>query len=1166
VATGEPAAGQPPAPARPAVSDWLRRTLLEGRRRPLWWSAVAVLCGCALIAVTWGVSLERIRYERADAVEDAFRDNSNLALALEEHTIRTLKGVDQTLRYLRHEFQEEGRRFSLSKLTASGVIGDRLFHFLGVVDEHGTVLAGSAAPAGAYLGDRDYFRAQIEPGRGLFVGRPIIGRYDGRPGIPLSLRLERKDGSFAGVVYVGIDPAYFTDLYRMSDLGEAGLITLVRTDGVTLARRAGTLSTFGQDMSGSTLLAEQRRRPIGQFLSLGKIEGVPRFYSYRTLADHGLIVAVGTSQAETLGQFNARARNYHLAASVASALVVAFTAIFLLLLLRQRRSAERALELSARFAATFDQAAVGITLNALDGTYLEVNRTYCAMLGYAEPELLGRTFFDFLHPDERALAAEGIRRLVSDGESFLPPFENRHLRKDGSVLSALVALALVRRADGTPDYMISVVQDITKRKAAEAALGESERRFRDMLANVELVSVMLDRDARITYCNDYLLRLTGWAREDVLGRSWFDVFVPADQDELRGLFARLIADEPEAWHYENDILTRSGERRLIRWNNSVLRSEDGEVIGAASMGEDITERKDAEAALRESREQFEQLANHIPEAFWITDLGRDELVYLSPAYERIRGMRYSSMQAAWRDWKNDIHPEDREHVLAAYHNMGGGRLDEQYRIVRHDGGVRWVHVRGYPVRDAEGGIGRIAGTIEDITERQELHDRLEYQAHYDALTGLPNRVLCYDRLKQALAQAQRRRATVGVLFLDLDRFKIVNDTLGHSCGDRLLREVSERLAKCVRAADTIGRLSGDEFAVILSEIARAEDAASVAQKINETLAEPFLLDGHEVFVTSSIGIAAHPGDGDSADALLKNADAAMFTAKNLGRNGYQFYTAAMNARAMENLQFESKLRRALERREFVLHFQPKVALPGGAITGCEALLRWQDPERGMISPISFIPLLEESGLIVPVGEWVVRAACEQARVWRDAGASVPVAVNLSARQFQHQDVCVMVERALRDTGLDPRLLELEVTESVAMDSAEHTAATMRRLKALGVRVSIDDFGTGYSSLGYLKRFRADYLKLDRSFVTGLPDDADDASISRAVITMAHSLNMKVIAEGVETEAQARFLAACGCDEIQGYLVARALPADEFARWSASRRPDAEARDRSLTAA
>jgi diguanylate cyclase (GGDEF)-like protein len=428
-------------------------------------------------------------------------------------------------------------------------------------------------------------------------------------------------------------------------------------------------------------------------------------------------------------------------------------------------------------------------------------------------------------------------------------------------------------------------------------------------------------------------------------------------------------------------------------------------------------------------------------------------------------------------------------------------------------------------------------------------ERLVYQAHYDTLTDLPNRLLCFDRLAHAIGQAPRRGACVAVLFFDIDRFKTVNDTLGHGIGDAVLRETARRLTGCVRAGDTVARVGGDEFVVILGELARPQDAAAVAQKMLETVLAPMRIEGHEVFTSASIGIAVHPDDGESGEALVKNADAAMFSAKQAGRNTARFYTAAMNERAMENMLLENDLRRALERGEFRLYFQPKEDLAQGGTAGLEALVRWQHPERGLLSPARFLPVLQDSGLIVQVGEWILRAACAQVRDWQQAGIpAVPVAVNVAARQILHRDVATVIDEALAASGIEPALLEIEITESDAMERPDQIVPVLRRLRDRGVRVSVDDFGTGYSSLSYLKRLPVDTVKIDRSFVDGLPNDKEDAPIVRAIIAMAHTLGLKVVAEGVETPAQRSFLAALGCEEAQGFLYAAPMPAEECGRF------------------
>jgi len=437
------------------------------------------------------------------------------------------------------------------------------------------------------------------------------------------------------------------------------------------------------------------------------------------------------------------------------------------------------------------------------------------------------------------------------------------------------------------------------------------------------------------------------------------------------------------------------------------------------------------------------------------------------------------------------------------------------------------------------------GIFSDISERKLAEERIQYLAHYDALTDLPNRVLLRDRLKQAIIKAQRSNETVAVIFLDLDRFKQINDTLGHAVGDALLQTVAGRLQQCVREQDTVSRQGGDEFLVMLPA-ATAEGAALVAQKVLSALAEPCLIEGHDLRITPSLGISLYPNDATDIETLIKLADVAMYHAKDIGRNNYQFYTASLNASAYERMALENGLRLALERDELMLHYQPQIDLATGRVVGCEALIRWQHPEHGMVSPSRFIPVAEECGLIVPIGEWVIREACRQLRIWQDAGyGPLLMAVNMSALQFRKAGLDGMVMQVLSDAGVMAQAVELELTESILMHGVDATLATLQKFSALGLQLSIDDFGTGYSSLSYLKRFPIHKLKIDQSFVRDIATDINDAAIVRTIIVMAHSLNLRVIAEGVETADQLAFLREAGCDEMQGYFFSRPLPAAEF---------------------
>ncbi len=552
----------------------------------------------------------------------------------------------------------------------------------------------------------------------------------------------------------------------------------------------------------------------------------------------------------------------------------------------------------------------------------------------------------------------------------------------------------------------------------------------------------------------------------------------------------------------------------------------------------------AESALRESEARFLQLAANIPECFWLIDVALKRVVYVNAAYEQIWGRRVEDLYEDRMDWLRHVHPDDAPRVADAARRSPLGGFDEDFRTLRPDGSLRWLHVRTFPIRDETGAVRSVGGVASDVTSFVDQQQRLTHLAHYDSLTALPNRLLFYERLSGAVALARRNGRLLGVLFVDLDRFKNINDTLGHIAGDELLRQVAGRLSGCLRASDTVGRLGGDEFAVILPELDNGQHAAIVARKIIDALTQPMHLEGEDVFVSASIGITLFPDDADDLHTLLRHADTAMYRAKDAGRNNYQFFTSSMNDQARERLQLETDLRHALLREEFVLHYQPKVSCSSGRIVGVEALIRWQHPVRGLVPPSDFIPLLEETGLIVQVGQWVLRSACVQAQAWRAAGLDLPnLAVNVSGRQLQSELLVEEVAGALRDSGLPAEVLELELTESMLMHNAEAAVRTLHRLKATGVRLAVDDFGTGYSSLSYLKRFPLDAIKVDRAFVQDIAADPDDASITRAVITMAHHLKLKVVAEGVETEGQLSLLVANRCDQIQGYYFSRPLPAD-----------------------
>lgn len=543
-------------------------------------------------------------------------------------------------------------------------------------------------------------------------------------------------------------------------------------------------------------------------------------------------------------------------------------------------------------------------------------------------------------------------------------------------------------------------------------------------------------------------------------------------------------------------------------------------------------------ALTEAELRYRDLFNGVPVGLYQTTPD-GQIIDANPALLQVLGYPDLALLCALNVRDLCVHPEGFELLQHALVNHGGKTRGFVAQLRCYDGSIIWTESCTRIVYDTHGQVLYHEGALQDISERRSAEMRMHYLAHHDDLTGLPNRVMFKYRLEQAIAESARRGTLMAVLLLDMDRFKAINDTLGHAVGDDLLKILGGRLFSCVREIDTVARLAGDEFAVILPDLTHVEDAARVAKKILHAFAPPFHVDGHELFISASIGIAAYPADGDNLDMLLRNVDIAMYHAKEHGRNTFQLYATEMNTKAFERLSLENALRHALERNELFLHYQPQVDLRTGKIIAVEALLRWQHPELGMISPLQFIPIAEETGMITPIGEWVLHTACAQNKAWQVAGLPhLRVAVNLSARQLRPTCFLHFIEQTLQETGLAPRYLELELTESMLMHDAENAIAMLTALGAMGVDISIDDFGTGYSSLTYLKRLPINALKIDKSFVSDIPGDLDDAAIAATIIVMAHNLGIRVIAEGVETQEQKDFLVSHACDAMQGYLFSR----------------------------
>lgn len=564
----------------------------------------------------------------------------------------------------------------------------------------------------------------------------------------------------------------------------------------------------------------------------------------------------------------------------------------------------------------------------------------------------------------------------------------------------------------------------------------------------------------------------------------------------------------------------------------------------ADLRNELAQRTRAENSLRESEQLFRQLADNIDEVMWIADPDDHAILYISPAYETIWARTCDSLYEAPLSFLDAIHPDDRSRVITSLESQVDGDYNEEYRVIRPDGSIRWVTDRGYPIADDTGKVYRVVGIARDITERKLAEARIEHLATRDPLTDLPNRYLLDDRLEQGLIHAQRNEELLAVLFIDLDNFKTINDSLGHSIGDKMLQQVGRRISQCLREEDTLSRLGGDEFVVLIKSLPRAREVAPIADKILIAVAEPYQIEGHTLTTACSIGVSIFPVDGCDAGTLMRNADTAMYHAKSSGRHNFQFFSREMNERAVERLTLEGDLRRAIERNELKLYYQAKVDMNTGRIVGAEALLRWQHPKRGLLQPKVFIPIAEETGLIKAIGELVITQTLQQISDWRARGTTLCVAINLSARQLRPA-LIEKITATLQSLALPGRCFELEITESVLMEHVQDNILILQQLHALGINIAIDDFGTGYSSLSYLKRFPIHALKIDQSFVQDIESDSGSLAIVKAVISLARSLRLNVVAEGVETHNQLSALRTMEVDEYQGFLFNQPEPVEAF---------------------
>ncbi|EPC00651.1 hypothetical protein L861_12725 [Litchfieldella anticariensis FP35 = DSM 16096] len=780
-----------------------------------------------------------------------------------------------------------------------------------------------------------------------------------------------------------------------------------------------------------------------------------------------------------------------------------------------------------------------------DGTYLNVWTKNPDMLAAPKEELLGRTVHEVLPPEQAVDAlkaiAEADEKGVTYGNIFSIPLP------DGECLWFEHSLAKKPGSTPSADTFLVLSRDITERKQVEHALDETRTRLLSVVQAIPDMVWLKDVEGIFLFCNQAFAQAVGKREAEVVGGTDYDLFEPEEaaccreSDRAAMEAGRLCLDEEWITHH------LTGQPVLLETRKVPVFNAHGRMTGVLGVGCDITERKRMQSALAAREREFRTLVEHSPDmvarydrdlrrlyvnpAFAATLVGDDMAALLGKTPSECPGGSYASIY---------------EQNMSEVFETAKGR---EFEMTWKDrSGRELCHlVRMTPEFAEDGSVESVLMVGRDITELSDSRQKIHRMAFYDSLTSLPNRALFNDRLQQMIVDASWHGQMAGVMLIDMDQFKAVNDTMGHAVGDELLREAAARLSACVRSYDTVARFGGDEFAILLPEVRHGDDLARIADKILGKFEECFLLDGREVFVSCSIGIAVYPDDSSDAGDLVKYADAAMYFAKRSGRNNFRYYSKDLTASAKQRLTLESELRRAAERMELELHYQPKVSLDDGAMVGSEALLRWCHPRLGMVPPTQFIQIAEDTGLIVDLGQWVLREACRTAAKWNAAGmAPHKVAINLSARQFQSQNLAGVVADILNDTACRPEWIELEITESLLLDDNGKTLDALSELRSMGVSIAIDDFGTGYSALSYLARFPIDTLKIDRSFIQSVITDHYGAELVKAILSIARSLGQQVVAEGVETIEQAAFLAAHGCQLAQGFLYSKPMPEAEIA--------------------
>lgn len=776
-----------------------------------------------------------------------------------------------------------------------------------------------------------------------------------------------------------------------------------------------------------------------------------------------------------------------------------------------------------------------------------VNDGAVRQTAYSKSELLGMTTLDIKTEYDEAGFRQMLLPLLQGAVRTLR-FETIHRSKHGENIAVELILQLLSSVHQFS--VVAISRDITESKLADLSLKREASEWTQVMDSFEDAICLLDADRHLIRANKKFYSMMHADPTKVVGKLITEITHPSGEPESCQVCRAQIEKRDAVITLEADEPNNPAFGRAIEVFIKIIRDDHGDATCILLSMHDLTHSRKIQDKLRQSEDRFRSVMAEAPLPM-IIHAEDGEVLEINKAWVETTGYLQAEIPTI-KNWAEKAYGESAAETLESISRLytATQRADRgERRIICKDGSTRMWHISAAPVGLLADGRRYVVSMALDVTEQKLAQAQIEFLAYHDALTQLPNRLLAKDRMELAILAADRTQSKAALLFLDLDNFKTINDSLGHVVGDSLLKQVALRLRGCVRDTDILSRQGGDEFLIVLGGIADSDAIMVVAEKILDSLTLPFEIEPHELSTSMSIGVAVYPDDGSDFDTLLKKADTAMYQAKESGRNTYRFHTEQMNINAVDHLQIRNGLRQALEKQELVLYYQPQINIATGRIIGAEALLRWQHPDMGMVLPSRFISVAEDSGLIVPIGDWVLTEACRQAMLWQKAGLpELVIAVNLSGVQCKRGDLEQSVTLALTASGLEPALLELELTESILIQDAEKVLNKVRRLKSLGIKLAIDDFGTGYSSLSYLKRFDVDKLKIDQSFIRDMAEDPNDAAIVRAIIQMAKSLNLKTIAEGVEDDRQLSLLHLQHCDEVQGHYFARPMAADEFATY------------------